>query len=176
VGSPFLNANVPILLARVRDLGVPITVRHQTGDAEIERVRQAYERLGFDARIDAFIDDMAQAYCQADFVITAAGALTLSELALFGLPALLVPLTVAAKGHQIANARIYAERSGGAWVPEHDWDTEPVARLVATTLADFDGLSAQAQRLRRMATPDAAQMLVEECETLLDGVRASRRE
>jgi UDP-N-acetylglucosamine--N-acetylmuramyl-(pentapeptide) pyrophosphoryl-undecaprenol N-acetylglucosamine transferase len=174
-GSPFLNANVPMLLARVRDLGVAITIRHQTGDGEIERVRQTYERLGFDARIEAFIDDMAQAYCQADFVITAAGALTLAELALFGLPALLVPLTVAAQGHQIANAKIYAEQAGGAWVPEHDWDTEPVARLVATTLADFDGLSAQAQRLRRMATPDAAQMLVEECEALLDGVRQSRR-
>jgi UDP-N-acetylglucosamine--N-acetylmuramyl-(pentapeptide) pyrophosphoryl-undecaprenol N-acetylglucosamine transferase len=173
VGSPFLNANVPILLARIRELGVPVVVRHQTGDGEIERVRKAYQRLGFDARVEAFIDDMAQAYCQADFVITAAGALTLAELALFGLPALLVPLTAAAKGHQIANAKIYAQHSGGAWVPEGDWDTESLAKLVATSLADFDALSAQAQQLRQMATPDAAQVLVEECEAMLDGVPRS---
>jgi UDP-N-acetylglucosamine:LPS N-acetylglucosamine transferase len=90
---------------------------------------------------------------------------------MFGLPALVVPLTAAAKGHQIANAKIYAEQSGGAWVPEHDWETEPLARLVAATLADFDALSAQTQRLHQMATPDAARMLVQECEALLDGMR-----
>jgi UDP-N-acetylglucosamine--N-acetylmuramyl-(pentapeptide) pyrophosphoryl-undecaprenol N-acetylglucosamine transferase len=172
VGSPFLNANVPILLARVRDLGVPITVRHQTGDGEIDSVAHAYQQLGFDARIEAFIDDMAEAYRQTDFVITAAGALTLAELAMFGLPALLVPVTAAAKGHQIANAKIFSERCGGAWVPERDWDPESLARLLATTLADVDALSAQTHRLRQMATPDAARMLVEECEAMLDGVRA----
>ncbi len=169
-GSPFLNANVPILLARVRDLGIPLTIRHQTGNNEIERVRQDYQRLGFEARIEAFIDDMAEAYCQTDFVITAAGALTLAELAMFGLPALLVPLTEAAQGHQIANARMYAEHSGAAWIPECDWDGEPVARLVATTLTDFDAMSAQSERLRQMATPGAARMLVEECEALLNGM------
>jgi UDP-N-acetylglucosamine--N-acetylmuramyl-(pentapeptide) pyrophosphoryl-undecaprenol N-acetylglucosamine transferase len=114
---------------------------------------------------------MAQAYCQADFVITAAGALTLAELAMFGLPALLVPLTAAAQGHQVANAKIFAQRSGAAWVAERDWDREPLAMVLATTLADFDALTAQAQRLRQMATPDAARMLVEECEAMLDNVR-----
>ena len=168
-GSPFLNNNVPILLARVRDLAVPITVRHQTGEGETERVRQEYQRLKIDARIEVFIDDMAEAYLEADFVITAAGALTLAELAMFGLPALLVPLAAAAMGHQVANAKVYAERAGGAWVAEHDWDTEPLARRVAKTLGDFDVLNNQAQRLREMATPHAARILVEECEALLAG-------
>jgi UDP-N-acetylglucosamine--N-acetylmuramyl-(pentapeptide) pyrophosphoryl-undecaprenol N-acetylglucosamine transferase len=166
-GSPFLNDKVPMLLARVQELGVPITVRHQTGDGETERVKREYKRLGIDARIDAFIDDMAEAYCEAEFVIAAAGALTLAELAMFGLPALLVPLTAAAKGHQIANAKIYAAHAGGVWVPELGWDTEPLARRVASTLDDFDAMSAQAQRLRDMARPNAARTLVDECEALL---------
>jgi UDP-N-acetylglucosamine--N-acetylmuramyl-(pentapeptide) pyrophosphoryl-undecaprenol N-acetylglucosamine transferase len=168
-GSPFLNNNVPILLARVRDLGVPITVRHQTGEGETERVSREYQRLEVDARIDAFIVDMAAAYLEADFVITAAGALTLAELAMFGLPALLVPLAAAAMGHQVANAKVYAEQAGGAWVAEHDWDTEPLARRVAKTLGDFDVLNTQGQRLREMARPNAARILVEECEALLAG-------
>jgi UDP-N-acetylglucosamine--N-acetylmuramyl-(pentapeptide) pyrophosphoryl-undecaprenol N-acetylglucosamine transferase len=169
-GSPFLNDKIPLLLARVRALGVPLKVRHQSGDGETERVRLAYHRLELDAQVEAFIGDMAKAYFDADFVITAAGALTLAELALFGLPALLVPLTAAAKGHQIANAREYAERTGGAWVPEHAWDTEPLARRVASMLSESqDTLTAQAQRLREMATPHAARKLVEECQTLLAG-------
>jgi UDP-N-acetylglucosamine--N-acetylmuramyl-(pentapeptide) pyrophosphoryl-undecaprenol N-acetylglucosamine transferase len=170
-GSHFLNNNVPLLLARVRDLDVPVTVRHQSGEGKTERVKLAYHRLQLDAKVEAFIGDMAKAYLDADFVITAAGALTLAELALFGLPALLVPLTAAAQGHQIANARTYAERTGGAWVPEHDWDTEPLARRVASMLSESqDTLAAQAQRLRAIATPNAARKLVEECQTLLAGV------
>jgi len=125
--------------------------------------------LEIDARIEAFIVDMAAAYLEADFVITAAGALTLAELAMFGLPALLVPLAAAAMGHQVANAKVYAEQAGGAWVAEHDWDTEPLARRVAKTLSDFDVLNTQGQRLREMARPNAARILVEDCETLLAG-------
>ncbi len=169
-GSPFLNERVPMLLARVQELGVPIAVRHQAGEGGTERVRREYQRLGMEARVEAFIQDMAEAYGEAEFVIAAAGALTLAELAMAGLPALLVPLTAAAKGHQIANAKAYAEHAGGTWVPEDGWDLEPLAKRVAATLADVDALSVQAQRLREMARPDAARTLVQECEALL-GVR-----
>jgi UDP-N-acetylglucosamine--N-acetylmuramyl-(pentapeptide) pyrophosphoryl-undecaprenol N-acetylglucosamine transferase len=168
-GSPFLNDKVPALLARVLELGVPVAVHHQTGEGASEPVRREYQRLGIDARVEAFIHDMAQAYCEAELVIAAAGALTLAELALFGLPSLLVPLEAAARGHQTANARIYADITGGTWVSEHGWDTELLAVRVASTLTDFDAWSAQAQRLRAMARPNAAHKLVEECEALMAG-------
>jgi len=150
-GSPFLNENVPLLLARVRDLGVPLKVRHQAGAGETERVRGRYQGQGIQARIEEFIDDMAAAYRESDYVITAAGALTLAELAMAGLPALLVPQSAAAGGHQIANAEVYSELSGGAWVREEDWDSERLAVSLAATLGDLDVLVAQANRLRGWA-------------------------
>jgi UDP-N-acetylglucosamine--N-acetylmuramyl-(pentapeptide) pyrophosphoryl-undecaprenol N-acetylglucosamine transferase len=169
LGSPFLNDKVPALLARVLELGVPLVVRHQAGVGGLEGVRREYERLGIASLVDRFIDDMAEAYCEADFVIAAAGALTLAELAMFGLPSLLVPQQAAANGHQIANAKVYSDHAGGAWVSEPGWDTELLARQVASTLVDFDALSAQAQRLLELARPNAARQLVEECEALLAG-------
>jgi len=66
-GSPFLNDKVPLLLARVRDLCVPLTVRHQSGDGETERVRLAYHRLELDAQVEAFFGDMATAYSQSGY-------------------------------------------------------------------------------------------------------------
>jgi UDP-N-acetylglucosamine--N-acetylmuramyl-(pentapeptide) pyrophosphoryl-undecaprenol N-acetylglucosamine transferase len=172
LGSQFLNRKVPVLLESVRALGIPIAVRHQTGAGETgagetERVRDEYQRLGIAAVVESFIDDMAAAYSEAHFVIAAAGALTLAELAAFGLPSLVVPLEVAANGHQISNAKAYAGRSGGGWVTEREWDPGLLAALIAAPLSDFDAWRAQAHRVREMANPNAAQKLVDECEALL---------
>ena len=167
LGSPFLNDKVPPLLARVRELGVPLEIRHQTGAGETEKIRREYARLGMDACVEPFIDRMGEAYHQADFVIAAAGALTLAELAMFGLPSLLVPLAKAANGHQIANARLFAERSGATWIPEHAWDTERLAEILAASLGDLLTLRSQTQRLRAMSAPNAARTLVEACEALM---------
>jgi UDP-N-acetylglucosamine--N-acetylmuramyl-(pentapeptide) pyrophosphoryl-undecaprenol N-acetylglucosamine transferase len=167
LGSPFLNDKVPQLLARVRELGVPLEIRHQTGARETEKVSREYARLGIDARVEPFIDQMAEAYSQADYVIAAAGALTLAELAMFGLPSLLVPLATAANGHQIANARLFAERTGVTWILEDDWDTELLAGVLVAALGDILSLRSQTQRLRAMAAPNAARTLVESCEALM---------
>lgn len=166
-GSPFLNDYVPRLLAQVRDLGIPIEILHQAGAGEVARVRERYQEQGIEAQVEEFIDDMAEAYRESDYVITAAGALTLAELAMAGLPALLVPQSAAANGHQIANAEAFSRLSGGGWVREQEWNSDELARNVAATLGDPDRLHAQAGRLRNMARPNAARSLVAECEAFL---------
>ncbi len=174
-GSPFLNENVPLLLAKVRDLGVPLKVLHQAGAGQAGQVRARYSELRMDGRVEEFVDDMVAAYRESDYVITAAGALTLAEVAMAGVPAFLVPQSAAANGHQIANADVFSRLSGGDWVREEEWDTTQVAGRLAATLGNPHALRMQATRLRELATPEAAQTLVAECETFLDGRRGSRR-
>jgi UDP-N-acetylglucosamine--N-acetylmuramyl-(pentapeptide) pyrophosphoryl-undecaprenol N-acetylglucosamine transferase len=70
-----------------------------------------------DARVVEFIDDMAAAYRESDLVVCRAGALTLAEIACAGLPAILVPLPLAAADHQRRNAR-RVEAAGAALVIE----------------------------------------------------------
>ena len=168
LGSPFLNQRIPDLLARVRDLGIPIAVRHQSGEIEGHGLKREYERLGIPARVETFIDDMPEAYSDAEFAIATAGALTLAELAVFGVPALLIPLQSAAADHQIANAKAYAEHTGITWVSEQGWDAERLAQQLAALLSDATTLSAQAVQLRKIANPDAARAVVEHCEAYLN--------
>jgi len=85
-----------------------ILVRHQTGMSEQAEVQARYQALGLDAdkvQVQAFIDDMAQAYAWADLVVARAGASTVSELVALGLPAVFVPLPNAIDDHQTANAQ-----------------------------------------------------------------------
>lgn len=92
----------------------------QTGPAELDAMRAkvaAHPHL----KIEAFVTDMYAMFGAADLALTRAGASTLAELALHGLPSLLVPFPAATANHQEINAREF-ERAGAAEVIlEKDW-------------------------------------------------------
>ena len=78
-GAAKLNATVPAALASLPP-GL-FEVRHQAGERGLAAAREAYARAGVAARIEPFIDDIAEAYAQADLVVCRAGALELFDLA-----------------------------------------------------------------------------------------------
>src|SRR5262245_44450396 len=111
-GSAFLNAQVPGVVVRVAYRGLALEVRHQTGLGDPDPVRAAYQCGGVAADVQTSFDDVTAAYRWADLAIACAGAITLAELAIAGLPALLVPLATAALDYQRANARAFAAMTG----------------------------------------------------------------
>ena len=73
-------------------LGDAVTIWHQSGKGAQQTVEQAYAQEGQPQhKVTEFIDDMAAAYAWADVVVCRSGALTVSEIAAAGLPALFVP-------------------------------------------------------------------------------------
>ncbi len=73
-------------------LGATVTIWHQSGKGGQQTVQQAYAAAGQPQhKVTEFIDDMAAAYARADVVVCRSGALTVSEIAAAGLPALFVP-------------------------------------------------------------------------------------
>jgi UDP-N-acetylglucosamine--N-acetylmuramyl-(pentapeptide) pyrophosphoryl-undecaprenol N-acetylglucosamine transferase len=161
-GAARLNAVVPQALAELGAIPA-FEVRHQCGAAHLEGGERAYARAGITASVTAFIDDMAAAYAWADLVVCRSGALTISELAAAGLPAVLVPFPAAVDDHQTANARYLV--SAGAAVLIADRELTP-ARLAAELRrlgADRAALLAMAERARALARPHAAEALAEAC-------------
>ena len=162
-GSPFLDARVPDLLSRVGARGPRITVRHQVGVGNVATARAAYAAVGIPADVVAYVDDMAAAYAWADFVVTCAGAVTLAELAVAGVPALVVPLARAAFDHQTANARAFAAVTAMPWSSEADWDPAPLAERVASVLGSEDAWLEASATIRRAGRDDAAEAVVRAC-------------
>jgi UDP-N-acetylglucosamine--N-acetylmuramyl-(pentapeptide) pyrophosphoryl-undecaprenol N-acetylglucosamine transferase len=168
LGSTFLNQNGCELMALLRENGTPLEIVHQTGAAERKAVLDAYARIDMRARVSAYVDDMAASFRWADFVISTAGAGTLAELAVAGLPALIVPLNWVSDDHQLANARSYAA-TGGAWlVPERDWHAPKLAERISVLLRDTGAWSRAAASQRSIARPRAAMAVARRCEELLD--------
>ena len=86
-----------------------LKVQQQSRPETLEAARQIYLEAGIDAEVAPFFRDMAQRLSQAHLVIGRAGASTCSELAVTGVPSLLIPLGIAMDDHQRFNA---ASRSG----------------------------------------------------------------
>ena len=153
-GALALNETVPEALARLPEPLRP-EVRHQAGRNTLDIAREAYQRVGVEAEVTEFIDDMAEAYGWADLAICRAGALTISELAAVGLPAVLVPFPAAVDNHQALNGGYLVAAGAAVLVPEKQLNQDRLARLLAGLLADRGRLLDMARRAREAARPQA---------------------
>ena len=156
-GARVLNQTMPQVAAK---LGATVTIWHQSGKGGQQTVQQAYAAAGQPQhKVTEFIDDMAAAYAWADVVVCRSGALTVSEIAAAGLPALFVPFQHKDR-QQYWNA-LPLEKAGAAKIFEQPQFT---ADAVATTLAGWnrDVLLEMAQRARATAIPDATERVAKE--------------
>ena len=134
----------------------------QTGKYYSEEIAR---RLG-DSRPDNlhvtdFIQDMAAAYRVADLVISRAGAGSISEFCLLGLPVILVPSPNVAEDHQTKNALALVDRQAALYVK----DAEAPATLLdlaVKTVADKRLLASLSDNIKQLALPDSANIIAEQ--------------
>jgi UDP-N-acetylglucosamine--N-acetylmuramyl-(pentapeptide) pyrophosphoryl-undecaprenol N-acetylglucosamine transferase len=146
----------------------PFRLIHQTGAADAEEVRAGYAAAGIVAEVSPFFKDMAAVYAQADLAVARAGATSSAELAVMGLPALLIPYPYAADDHQAANAAYYLAGNGAKMYREEELDGERLAVLLMELAADADTLALMGAAMKSMAAPDAAERILAECMKLID--------
>ena len=143
--------------------GLRLRVIHQTGGADQEQTAADYKALGVEAEVSAFIRDMAGVYARADLAVSRAGATTLAELAVMGVPALLIPYPYAADDHQATNGDYYEKGIGCRMLRESGLTGDILARSISECLLNPAELHTMAVNMKAMAQPDAAGRIVEEC-------------
>ena len=162
LGARALNEVMPAAVSQLA-AAQPLQLHHQTGSADQASVQAAYAALGREARVDAFIDDMAAAYAWADVVICRSGALTVAELAVVGVAAVLVPFPHATDDHQTGNARFLADAGAAILMPQDTMNAEKLAGLLGDFSQQRNMLLEMACRARQLAMPDAARRVAEQC-------------
>ncbi|TDQ38910.1 undecaprenyldiphospho-muramoylpentapeptide beta-N-acetylglucosaminyltransferase [Thiopseudomonas denitrificans] len=162
LGAEPLNRLLPAALALLEPRLRP-EVRHQCGEQHAEVTRQRYAEAAVAARVQPFIDDMAEAYAWADLVICRAGALTVSELAVMGRAAFLVPLPHAIDDHQSKNAEFLAQQQAALVLPQQHTSPEVLAQHLTEVFMNSHRLIEMAQQARKLARPQAAQQVVDAC-------------
>ena len=132
----------------------------------------AYGEAGIPAEVVGFEPDMPRRYRWADLAVCRAGALTVAELAMAALPALLVPYPYAADDHQTANARALTEAGAARLLASRELSGKRIAETLKELFADPQPLREMSARAAELARPDAAERIVEECAHLIATAKA----
>lgn len=158
-GSLFLNRTIPRALAELITGGRPLKIRHQAGVRWTKVVTTAYRDLGIEAEVTAFLPEPWRALAEADLVVARAGALTVSELAAAGRPALLIPFAAAAGNHQEHNALSLQNAGGARVLTESGARPGRVAQELEKLLADPAALATMSTQARSLSLPGAAKRI-----------------
>lgn len=162
LGAKALNETVPRALALLPDATRP-AVRHQAGERTLQLARQAYHEAGVEAEVTSFIADMSDAYGWADLVVCRSGALTVSEIAAAGLPAIFVPYPHAVDDHQVGNARWLSDSGAAHLLLQHEMTANGLSALLGDLLGSPDVRLRMAETARAKAQPDAADRIANAC-------------
>lgn len=147
-----------------------LAVTHITGRSDFEWVENSYRENEIQAEVHAFYSKMHELYGRVDMAITRAGANTLFELALFGIPSVVIPYPYAG-GHQAENAVYFEKREALFAHPESSLTPEWLCQKIR----DFQNQPALRDRLsgnvRKLASGDAAARLAGLTANLLQETR-----
>jgi len=163
LGAQTLNDLVLAALATLPSAERPEVV-HQAGRRLFEPLERAYAQAGVAAEILPFIDDMAARYAWCDVLICRSGAITVAEICVAGVAAMLFPLPWFVGDEQAANAAYLAERDAG--IAMRQLETTPAMLAGELRSLARGRLAAIARNARALARPDAARRCADLCQEL----------
>lgn len=161
LGAQTINESILQHLSDIRNSDVQFI--WQTGKVYKEAIakRLEGEEPLANLHITDFISDMASAYAAADMVISRAGASSISEFCLLGMPVILVPSPNVAEDHQTKNALALVNKQAAVYVK----DAEAPEKLINTALSivnDESKLNELHQNILGMALKNSAERIAEE--------------
>jgi len=139
--------------------GMEIT--HQTGERDLELVKDGYRRAGLEARVEPFLFAMDREIRMADLVVCRAGATTIAELTAAGRASILIPLPTAADNHQKKNAEVLAHAGAAEMLEQKDLNGGAIAEQLVALARDTARRQSMAAAARTLARPDAAKVIVD---------------
>lgn len=166
-GAEYVNDAIVTLAAALADDRRCDHVRllHAAGKRDAERIRISWSRAGLESlprfALADYIYDMPQQMAAADLVISRAGAMTLSELALMGKASILIPSPYVAEQHQLKNAMALVSQEAAVCVEEHTLPSGTLIAAVRELLDDPHRRTSMEGKIRVFAAPDANERILE---------------
>lgn len=158
-GARGVNRGVAEALTEFDPLGVRII--HITGASEFDSVKAELEKSGIEHYVSPFCQRMELGYALADLAIARSGASSLTELAAFGVPSILIPYPYAAEDHQTRNAEVFSKREAAILMKEEELSRRCLGKLVNDLFADPQTLGTLGAAMSALAVRDAAENICE---------------
>lgn len=155
-GAKFINDLALEIAPWLHEKGISII--HQCGAKEEERIRHTYHKLGIDAEVYGFTTNIAELIERSDFAVSRSGASTLWELCASRVPAFYIPYPSAAADHQYHNARYVIDHNVG-WCERQATGLE--GKLKEAIVSD---IGVKSEALGKLIAPEGAVKILEKIE------------
>ena len=167
LGAASINKLVPAAIATMSSVKRP-RIMHQAGNDKVEDTlanyrEHALEVDGSDIRVIDFIEKMNLAYEWADVVLCRSGAMTVSEIAVAGIPAIFVPYPHAVDDHQTRNAEWLSKKSAALLVQQSELSPRRLGLMLEELGRDRKKLLAMAKKSLEMGQTSACDNVVAQC-------------
>lgn len=149
-----------------------IQVIHMTGHTGFDETMAEIKTAGIDMvnsgniTVEPYLYNMDEALAAADLVICRAGATTIAEITVRGLPAILIPYPYASENHQEHNARAMVKNDAASMILDRDLNGQKLWDTVRELYQDPHRLASMAQASRKLAKPDALRHLLDMVDAL----------
>ncbi len=164
-GARAINAAMIDALPKLE--GADLDITHQTGDADFDTIRDAYDKAGWQrADVRRYISDMVAEFAKTDLIICRAGATTCAELAAAGKASIMIPLPTAADDHQRKNAEALLSAGASRMILQKNLTGDMLASEIAALIGSPDEIAKMETAARKLAHRDAAEATVDLIEKL----------
>ncbi len=166
-GARILSDVVPRAFAELPcDLLKALRISQQVRLEDRERVENYYLKHGILAEVEPFFVDLPARMSKAQLVICRSGASSVADISVIGRPSILVPLAVAIRREQHANARGLVDGHGAIMVEENDFNVKSLTKLLNSFFTDPQRASQMAKNAKACGLANATDRLAEEVITL----------
>ncbi len=153
LGARSINIAAANAVKKLADEG--IQVLWQTGKIYFEN----YEHFNTaNVRVFDFIDDMNKVYSSADLIVARAGATTIAELLVLGIPSILIPSPNVAENHQYYNAKSLSDKGAAVLIKDSEIDIKMYDEVLQTINSE-EKLTSLSKNALNLAKPGAAKVI-----------------
>lgn len=132
---------------------------HSAGSGNYEQLKAKFVEMGLDKypnlELVDYIYDMPLRVAAADLVINRAGAMLISELAMMGKPAILIPSPNVTDNHQYKNAKVLADANAAVMIEESELGSVSLSQTVESLLSDRQKRASMSENFKKFAIPDS---------------------
>ena len=160
-GAHAINVAMVEAAPRLAAAAPPVAITHQSGERDLEMVRDGYRRARLEARVEPFLFAMDREMKAADLVVCRSGATTLAELTAAARPSILIPFPGATDDHQRRNASALARSGAARMIEQRELTGDRLAHEIVSLVNDDTARRRMAMAAATLARPDAANVIVD---------------
>ena len=140
---------------------------YATGPKNYDEIISKISNNTSSIKIEKYIYNMEEVMSAADLAVCRSGALTVTELGIVGLPAILIPFPYAAENHQYYNAKTISDSGAGIIIEEKDLTYEKLKKQIDLLITNKDMLEEMSIHAKKNEMKGAIEKIMCEIEKII---------